>query len=127
MAYGRIVRERSVLRQLIGTANQIADSAFTPDGRDSNTLLDLAEQAVYQIAEQRTTDGGPEKVGPLLAKAIEKVELLTKTKGAITGLATGFTDLEKKPPDCKNRFSNSWRLVHPWVKRPLLLIWLSMR
>ena len=96
MAYGRIVRERSVLRQLIGAANQIADSAFTPDGRDSNTLLDLAEQAVYQIAEQRTTDGGPEKVGPLLAKAIEKVELLTKTKGAITGLATGFTDLDKK-------------------------------
>ena len=35
LAYGKIVRERSVLRQLIGAANQIADSAFTPDGRDT--------------------------------------------------------------------------------------------
>ncbi|MEC8755239.1 MAG: DnaB-like helicase N-terminal domain-containing protein, partial [Pseudomonadota bacterium] len=59
LAYGRIVRERSVLRQLIGAANHIADSAFAPDGRDSNTLLDLAEQAVFQIAEKRSKDGGP--------------------------------------------------------------------
>ena len=96
LAYGRIVRERSVLRQLIGAANHIADSAFAPDGRDSNTLLDLAEQAVFQIAEKRSKDGGPEKVGPLLAKAVEKVELLTQSKGAITGLATGFKDLDRK-------------------------------
>ena len=74
LAYGKIVRERSVMRQLIGAANQIADSAFTPDGRDSDTLLELAEQAVFQIAENRLKDSGPEKVAPLLTKAVKKVE-----------------------------------------------------
>ncbi|HBW99386.1 MAG: replicative DNA helicase [Gammaproteobacteria bacterium] len=95
LAYGKIVRERSVMRQLIGAANQIADSAFTPDGRDSDTLLELAEQAVFQIAENRLKDGGPEKVAPLLTKAVEKVEFLRQTKGALTGQASGFADLDR--------------------------------
>ena len=95
LAYGKIVRERSVLRQLIGAANQIADSAFTPDGRDTDTLLELAEQSVFQIAENRLKDSGPEKVAPLLVKAVEKVEFLHGSKGALTGLASGFTDLDR--------------------------------
>ena len=95
LAYGKIVRERSVLRQLIGAANQIADSAFTPDGRDTDTLLELAEQSVFQIAENRLRDSGPEKVAPLLIKAVEKVEFLHGSKGALTGLASGFTDLDR--------------------------------
>jgi replicative DNA helicase len=95
LAYGKIVRERSVLRQLIGAANQIADSAFTPDGRDTNTLLELAEQSVFQIAENRLKDSGPEKVAPLLIKAVEKVEFLHGSKGALTGQASGFTDLDR--------------------------------
>ena len=95
LAYGKIVRERSVLRQLIGAANQIADSAFTPDGRDTNTLLELAEQSVFQIAENQLKDSGPEKVAPLLIKAVEKVEFLHGSKGALTGLASGFTDLDR--------------------------------
>ena len=95
LAYGKIVRERSVLRQLIGAATQIADSAFTPDGRDTDTLLELAEQSVFQIAENRLKDSGPEKVAPLLIKAVEKVEFLHGSKGALTGLASGFTDLDR--------------------------------
>ena len=95
LAYGKIVRERSVLRQLIGAANQIADSAFTPDGRDTDTLLELAEQSVFQIAENRLKDSGPEKVAPLLIKAVKKVEFLHGSKGALTGLPSGFTDLDR--------------------------------
>ena len=95
LAYGKIVRERSVLRQLIGAANQIADSAFTPDGRDTDTLLELAEQSVFQIAENRLKDSGPEKVAPLLIKAVEKVEFLHGSKDALTGLPSGFTDLDR--------------------------------
>jgi replicative DNA helicase len=95
LAYGKIVRERSVMRQLIGAANQIADSAFTPDGRDTDTLLELAEQAVFQIAENRLKDSGPEKAAPLLAKAVEKVEFLRQNKGALTGQASGFADLDR--------------------------------
>lgn len=96
LAYAKIVRERSVMRQLIGAANKIADAAFSPDGRDSAALVELAEKVVFEIAENRSNEGGPEKIAPLLSKAVEKVEFLYNTKGAITGLATGFTEIDKK-------------------------------
>ena len=84
LAYGKIVRERSVLRQLIGAANQIVDSAFTPDGRDTDTLLELAAQSVFQIAENRAKENGPEQIAPLLATAVAKVECIFASNGAIT-------------------------------------------
>ncbi len=96
LAYARIVRERSVMRQLIGAANRISESVFTPDGRDSDELVQLAEQSVFEIAESRARGDGPQKVAPLLTMAVEKVETLFNNKGAITGEATGFTDLDKR-------------------------------
>lgn len=96
IAYAKIVRERSVMRQLIGVANKIADAAFTPEGRDSDALVEMAEHSVFEISEQRGNDGGPEKVAPLLTRAMEKVEYLYNTKGAITGIATGFSDLDDR-------------------------------
>lgn len=96
LAYARIVWERSMMRKLIGAANKIADAAFTPEGRDADTLVEMAEQTVFEIAENRGSDGGPEKVAPLLTRAVEKVEFLFNSKGAITGVSTGFTDLDQK-------------------------------
>lgn len=96
LAYAKIVRERSIMRQLIGAANKIADASFAPDGRDSDALVEMAEQSVFEIAENRTQNGGPEKVAPLLSRAVEKVEYLFNTKGGITGTPTGFKDLDHK-------------------------------
>ena len=97
LAWAKIVRERSILRQLIGAANNIADAAFNPDGRDTDVLLEMAEQTVFQIAENQVKDGGPEKIGPaLLQKSVEKVQELFKNKGSITGVPSGFKDLDKK-------------------------------
>ena len=97
LAWARIVRERSILRQLIGAANNIADAAFNPDGRESDLLLELAEQSVFLISENRLNDGGPEKIGPaLLQSAVEKVQFLFANKGSITGVPSGFKDLDKK-------------------------------
>ena len=97
LAWARIVRERSILRQLIGAANNIADAAFNPDGRESDLLLELAEQSVFQISENRLNDEGPEKIGPtLLQNAVEKVQFLFANKGSITGVPSGFKDLDKK-------------------------------
>jgi replicative DNA helicase len=95
VAYAQIVRELSTLRQLIGAANRIAESAFARDGRPSDELLDLAEQEVFQISEGRLQGGGPEAVLPLLNKAVEKIETLYATRSPITGIPTGFDDLDK--------------------------------
>jgi len=95
VAYADIVREKSVLRQLIGVAGDIADSAFHPDGRDVSELLDTAESKVFAIAEQTAQDGGPQTIASLLTKAVERVDTLFHSKEAITGLPTGFTDLDQ--------------------------------
>jgi replicative DNA helicase len=96
VAYAQIVRERSTLRQLIGAANQIAESAFQPQGRPSSELLDMAESAVFRIHEGRLRDGGPEFVVPLLARAVERIEKLYANRSPVTGLPTGFDDLDRK-------------------------------
>ena len=95
-AYADIVRERSVKRQLIDVANVIADAAFDSQGRTSDELLDEAERRVFEIAEQSSanTKGGPEPIKPLLTKAINRIDELFQSGDAITGLSTGFTDLD---------------------------------
>ncbi len=95
VAYAQIVRELSTLRQLIGAANRIAESAFARDGRPSDELLDLAEQEVFRISEGQLKGGGPEPVVPLLHRAVDKIEMLRATRGAITGVPTGFDDLDR--------------------------------
>ncbi len=102
LAYAKIVMERSILRQLIGAAGRIADSAFLPDGRDSADLLDAAEREVFQISEDRLKDSGPQAMKPLLESAVDRVEKLFSTKGAITGLATGFAELDEKTAGLQN-------------------------
>lgn len=94
-AYANIVRERAILRKLGGVGHEIADLAFNPDGRDSATLLDLAESRVFAIGDQRQASDGPVKVKPLLTKAIERIDMLIKTKGALTGLSTGFEKIDE--------------------------------
>ncbi|WP_419420924.1 replicative DNA helicase [Legionella sp. D16C41] len=94
-AYADIVREKSVQRQLIGVAGDIADAAYNPAGREVAELLDLAETKVFAIAEQTGGDGGPESIKSILVRAVEKIDALYHNGDAITGLATGLTDLDE--------------------------------
>lgn len=96
IAYAKIVRENSTLRALIGAGQRIADSAFTPEGRRSDELVDMAEQEVFRIAEGRLKEGGPQKLPGLLSAAVSKIESLYATRNPITGIPTGFDDLDKK-------------------------------
>lgn len=96
-AYADIVRERSVLRKLISVSGGIADSAFNPQGRTSSELLDEAERQVFQIAESRVKEGsGPQKIAPVIAKALSRIEELFESDGSITGVTTGFRDLDDR-------------------------------
>ncbi|MBT4837974.1 MAG: replicative DNA helicase [Methylococcales bacterium] len=96
-AYAEIVRERSILRQLIRAGTEIADLAFQPDGENSDTLLEQAEQKVFQIAEQRQdAKVGFESVKSLLSGAVEKIQTLYDQDEPVTGVSTGFADLDKQ-------------------------------
>lgn len=94
-AYAQIVRERATVRSLISVAHDIADSGFNPDGRDSATLIDEAESKVFKISDDRPSNGGPESVRPLLTRAVERIDVLFQTKGALTGISSGFRDIDE--------------------------------
>ncbi|MBN9226974.1 MULTISPECIES: replicative DNA helicase [Legionella] len=94
-AYADIVREKSVQRQLIHVATEIADSAYNPGGRQVPELLDMAETKVFAIGEQTGGDGGPENIKSILVRAVEKIDALYHNGDALTGLATGLSDLDE--------------------------------
>ncbi len=93
-AYADIVQERATIRKLIAAAHEIADSGFNPQGRDSATLIDQAESKVFRIGDERPNRGGPQSIRPLLTRAVERIDELFQNKGALTGLSTGFRDID---------------------------------
>ncbi|EXJ11623.1 Replicative DNA helicase [Nitrincola nitratireducens] len=95
-AYAEIVRDRALLRQMINVANEIAENAFSPQGRGSDEILNEAEQKIFQIAENRPNQGGPEPINPLLKRAVERIDHLFNNADALTGVTTGFDDLDTK-------------------------------
>ncbi|WP_340121045.1 replicative DNA helicase [Methylobacter svalbardensis] len=96
VTYANIVRDRSVLRQLIHVGTEISDSAFNTEGRETADLLENAERQVFKIAEQRQRgQGGFSTIKSLLAHAVDKIETLFEQEGSITGAATGFTDFDE--------------------------------
>ncbi len=95
-AYARIVRERSTMRQLIAAAGEIATLNFNPEGRSGEELLEAAERRIAEISENRVTRGGPRFVTELLRNTINRIDELAKSKSALTGLSTGYIDLDER-------------------------------
>jgi replicative DNA helicase len=96
--YAEIVRERSVMRSLAGIGTEIADSAYSPMGRDAKALLDEAETKIFRIAEAGSKSRqGFVKIDPLLTETVERVDVLynRENKDDVIGLATGFVDLDR--------------------------------
>jgi len=96
-AYGEIVRERSILRQLIEVGTRMVSNAFSPEGRESKELLDHAESEVFRIAEQGTRGkAGMQSIKSLLAGAVDRIDTLYQQDDPITGVATGFSDFDEQ-------------------------------
>lgn len=94
-AYADIVREQSVLRQLIAAGTDMVDLALNTQGQSSKTLLDEAERRVFDIAEQRARGSGPQHIAQYLTSTTRKVDELKTLGTGVTGLATGFYDFDK--------------------------------
>ncbi|MBS0570079.1 MAG: replicative DNA helicase [Proteobacteria bacterium] len=96
LAYAGIVREKSVLRQLIEAGTQIVGDGFQPEGRKSEEILAEAEQRVFHIAE--TGARGKKSYVEMRAAVHEAFQILSRryeSKDTVTGLATGFADLDE--------------------------------
>ncbi|MGE5492067.1 MAG: replicative DNA helicase [Actinomycetota bacterium] len=97
--YAEIVRERSVLRQLVAATDEIAADALNPLGRDAQDILDEAETKIFKIAESggANTEGFVH-INPLLTQVVERIQELhdRDNPSDITGVPSGFTDLDNK-------------------------------
>ena len=98
LAYADIVRERAVVREMIGIANEIAESGYDTQGRTYQELLDEAERKVFKIAEKRSNaNDGPQGIGDILNKTLDRIEFLSKQTNhdGVTGVSTGYHDLDR--------------------------------
>lgn len=91
--YARIVQEKSLLRKLIHSTNEILIRSFSAD-EDPMVLLERAERAIFQISEERVKSGFV-KLPDLLSKTYRHIETLYQKKELITGLSTGFVKLDQ--------------------------------
>jgi len=96
--YADIVRDRSILRRLIEVSDSIVNSAFVPEGRSVRTLLDEAESRILQIGEEGSRKADYLEIEPLLRSVVARIDELYNRQGGsdITGIATGFIDLDKQ-------------------------------
>jgi len=90
--YARIVKEKAVLRQLIHVATKIVATAYQQQD-DVGALLDEAEHSIFSIAQSKAEKGFV-SVADLVHDVIETVEKLYQRKSHVTGLATGYAELD---------------------------------
>ena len=94
--YAEIVRERAIMRKLAEVGTNIADSAYSPQGREARQLLDEAETKILEIGESggRSSESFA-KMSALLADVMSRLDELHKNPASVTGKATGFVDLDE--------------------------------
>lgn len=92
--YCEIVEEKSVLRKLIKASDDIIAKGYQADEEISN-IIDLAEKKIFDITQRRGRDGFT-LIKDVLLDSFNRIEEMSKNQGGITGLSTGFIDLDNK-------------------------------
>lgn len=91
--FTKVVRGKSMLRQLIKAANKITQEALAEED-EPEIILDHAEHAIFQLADERIRQGFTH-VKPIAEQLLEKVQEMEGRAAVLTGLTTGFADLDK--------------------------------
>src|SRR3954465_3725580 len=91
--YARIVEEKSLLRRLIRTATNIAQEGYSRED-EVEELLGEAEKTIMEVA-QRKNAGSFQNIKDVLVRTYDNIEILTNRKGDVTGIPTGFAELDR--------------------------------
>ncbi len=97
--YATKIKEFATLRNMIKISTEILQNAYDTKGRSVSEILDLAETNIFSIAEQHNNnkkDSGPKSISTVTAEEITKLDELSKLEGSLTGLSTGFIELDNK-------------------------------
>ena len=92
--YAQIVADKSMLRKLIKLNDEISNTCYA--GKESlETILETTEKSMFQLLQQRNT-GEYVPIRQVVLNALDKIEKASKSKGTVTGIPTGFIDLDYK-------------------------------
>ena len=92
--YARIVADKALRRRLLDAARGVVELAAKEEG-PTDELLDEAQKRIFAIGEERVS-GEPKKIVEVMEKTLDLLDKLRQTRGGITGLPTGFYDLDKQ-------------------------------
>src|SRR5690242_7332630 len=94
--YARIVAERAVLRRLVEAGTRIAQLGYGTgtNGRDVDDIVDLAQQAIYDVTEKRVSEDFA-VLAEMLQPTLDEIEAVGAQGGVMTGVPTGFSDLDR--------------------------------
>ncbi len=92
--YIRIVQEKSTLRRLIRAANEISRSAYAQQD-ELPMILGAAEKAIFDIVMRRDGGDALQHIRDVLLRAYSQIEELSRLKGGVSGVSTGFTELDE--------------------------------
>jgi replicative DNA helicase len=90
--YARIVRERAILRRLVEVGTRIVQLGYSGDG-DADELLDRAEAEIYGVSDRRVSEDY-HPLSEIMPAALDEIEAIGSRGGALTGVPTGFSDLD---------------------------------
>lgn len=94
--YAEIVRDRSILRRLVSTSEEISANAFNTQGRPVSSILDEAEQKIFNIGEEGArTKQGFQSMDSLVVSLLDRVQEMADNPNDVTGVPTGFYDLDR--------------------------------
>lgn len=104
--YAEKIKEFAILRTLIQAGSEVLASAYESKGRNVQEILDEAETKIFSIAEQHSSQNaganGPRRITDVAANVLDKLEELSKLDGNLTGLSTGFVELDNKTYGMQN-------------------------
>ncbi len=98
--YAKIVEEKSILRRLIKTSSEIINMGYD-ETEEVEYILDRAEKGIFDISQKRNSQGFVQ-IKDVLIETFDRLEELYNNKGNVTGIPTGFVDLDHKTAGLHN-------------------------
>ena len=95
IAYAKIVKERSLTRSMIAIGNEMVESGYNTQGKAISEITDSFQSKLSALVETGSPDDKPSNMNDALNNALDKIEEAQARGGSITGLSTGFVDLDK--------------------------------
>ena len=92
--YARIVSEQAILRRLVEAGTQIVQLGYGGRGADVDDIVDRAQQAIYDVTEQRASEDYI-RLEELLQPTLDEIEAISSRDGTMAGVPTGFADLDR--------------------------------